>query len=206
MFAFWQAHYGNRIRELENIAYEFPSLEIHEFELSKQPSFAVSKTTYFDSQGITGKIINFELYLNNIFIDPFLLEIYTNIAHLTLIRIHQHFEQIGKSHFVIKLKYPVEKIWFLFPNQIKQITDNNDTYNIILPSIKNIKLFIEGHEFCDYPQKLMDTYRNPRGEEGLYLIDFSVPDWTEELPMIKVISISQEQKKLKWFGMVIMKI
>ena len=173
--------FGQRIIEielekLENIASEFDSLEIHEFELSNQPSFAISKTSYFKPQGITGKIIKSELYLNNIFIEPFLLEIYINIVHLTLIRVHQHFEQQGKSHFIIKLKYPVEKIWFLFPYQMKQITNGEDTYDIIIPLIKNIKLNIEGREFQDYPQKLMDTYRNSQGEEGLYLIDFGVSE------------------------------
>ena len=27
----------------------------------------------------------------------------------------------------------------------------------------------------------MDTYRNLRGQDGIYLLDFSIPDWEENL-------------------------
>ena len=82
------------IEKLKNLVYEVPV--IHKYNI--QNFKFIDAGEVFIPQGISGKIVKADLYINNYFLSKEIIVIFVQQVNLLLVRIHQHFINSGRNH------------------------------------------------------------------------------------------------------------
>ena len=108
------------LSEQKDLVYEFPSIYLETIEESTTNSVMVRKKTYSPIHQLFGMtqipVENVELYINNIFVNNEIHDIYIKRIGFSLVRVYREQQQRsnqnqGDEHLLASLKWPVEYMY-----------------------------------------------------------------------------------------------
>ena len=175
--------YGQKIIKVEltsivELCYISPGLYVHQINLETQENEI--RPIFTRSEIFRPKLFA-ELYLNTIYIDPSIQQLFIDKSGYSLIRVFQHQKFETKNSIKFDLKWPIERIYFGFRIPYNKYNNNN---------------WREWHRFTRSMDLLSEKIEIEQNIEEKFLLDYKKDTYHIDLPIVNNISVFAENDEL----------